>query len=177
MSVQHILDRLQLRRKGSKRNPVNLVIVDACRSDASPSRAGLRDEGTDAPIGGFQASGTCIAYSCAPGRYALDGIEGQNGRFTGAFLTTLAMPQAEGMNHAELFRKVRFTVDRVSTGKQWPYLEDGINGEFMFRPKRVYLALEKVLHGEAYPLKPEKQEDFWAKVESAVPRLPTADLC
>lgn len=111
-------------------NQLNLVILDACRDN--PFRgfsrnmqrglARMRENG---------AQGTLIAYATSPGNTALDGI-GRNSPYTKSLLRFM---QAPNLPVELLFKKVRVAVKRETHGKQTPWYEASIEGDFYFVKK------------------------------------------
>ena len=120
MSLNQVLARM-----GGARNRLNIVILDACRNNPfagafrSPAR-GLAQ--TVAP------SGTYIAFATAPGEVALDG-DGVNSLFTSALLKAARRP---GLKLEEVFKRVRARVQGSTAGKQVPWTQSSITGDFYF---------------------------------------------
>jgi len=107
------------------RNPVNLVILDACRDNPFGSRFQATAKGlaqVEAP------PGTLIAFSTAPGSAAADGA-GRNGLYTGHLLAEMKKP---GASIEETFRTVRASVRRDSKGAQVPWESTSLETEFKF---------------------------------------------
>jgi len=109
------------------KNPLNIVILDACRNNPFArsfrvSRAGLAQ--IDAP------TGTLIAFATAPGQIALDGT-GQNGIYTKHLLNEMA---AAGLPLEQMFKQVRNGVMRETENQQVPWESSSLRGEFSFRP-------------------------------------------
>lgn len=95
------------------RNPVNLVILDACRDNPLGNDVRLEQKGlsqVDAP------PGTLLAYATAPGNVAADGAR-QNGLYTEHLLREM---QAEARIE-DVFKRVRLNVRRESRGRQIPW--------------------------------------------------------
>lgn len=107
-------------------NPMNIVILDACRNN--PFKRSFRSvtrglASTTAPTGTF------IAYATAPGSVAADG-EGANGLYTQELLKKLKVP---GLTIEQVFKKVRASVLQKTSGKQTPWENSSIIGDFYFR--------------------------------------------
>jgi uncharacterized caspase-like protein len=97
----------------SARNPVNLVILDACRNNPFGKRFTVAAQGlaqVDAP------PGTLIAFSTAPGSVAADGT-GRNGLYTRHLLEQMKKP---GAPIEETFKSVRAAVRKESRGAADP---------------------------------------------------------
>jgi hypothetical protein len=122
MDLAAVMEKLD-----SARNPVNIVILDACRDNPFGSKLPATAKGfaqMDAP------AGTLIAYSTAPGTAAADG-GGRNGLYTGHLLIEMKKP---GAPIEETFRSVRAAVRRDSKGAQVPWESTSLETEFKFRP-------------------------------------------
>ncbi|MCD4792485.1 MAG: caspase family protein [Bacteroidales bacterium] len=105
---------------------MNIVILDACRDNpfAGSMRSGSRGLASIYAEG----SGTLIAYATSPGSTASDG-EGKNGLYTQELLKAIQTP---GLEIGMIFRKVLGNVQRLSGGKQIPWTNSSITGEFYF---------------------------------------------
>ena len=111
----------------SARNPVNIVILDACRDNPFGARIQMTAKGlaqVEAP------PGTLIAFATAPGSAASDG-GGRNGLYTGHLVAEMKRP---GAPIEEIFKAVRASVRRDSQGKQVPWESTSLESEFKFRP-------------------------------------------
>ena len=119
----------------SAKNPVNIVILDACRNNPfgsrlSPSAKGLAP--IDAPPGTF------IAFATAPGSTAADG-GGRNGLYTHHLVREIARP---GAAIEEMFKAVRAGVRKDSKSAQVPWESTSLETSFVFReaPAKVIVA-------------------------------------
>ena len=118
---------LVLAKMDSAKNPLNIVILDACRNNPfgrgfRSAQAGLAQ--VDAPTGSF------IAFATAPGSVAADGA-GENGVYTKYLLAEMARP---GVPIEQLFKQVRIGVMTETAGRQIPWESSSLRGEFTFRP-------------------------------------------
>ena len=118
--ANQLLDKME-----SARNPINIVILDACRNN--PFSRSFRSSATglaqmEAPVG------TYVSFSTAPGRVASDG-EGANGLFTQHLLTSLRTP---GQKVEDVFKQVRVRVMQESGGQQIPWDSSSLTGDFYF---------------------------------------------
>ncbi len=114
----------------SARNPVNIVILDACRDNPFGGRIQMSAKGlaqVEAP------PGTLIAFATAPGSAASDG-GGRNGLYTGHLVAEMRKP---GAPIEEIFKTVRASVRRDSQGKQVPWESTSLESEFKFRAAAV----------------------------------------
>ncbi len=104
---------------------VNLVILDACRSN--PFRGWSR--GGDQ---GFKAinptRGTIISYATSEGSTASDGV-GENGLFTKELVKQMNIPQSI----ESVFKKTRVQVLKISNGGQSPQEWTQLTGDFYFK--------------------------------------------
>lgn len=108
------------------KNPVNIVILDACRNNPfgnrlQPSAKGLAQ--VDAP------PGTLIAFSTAPGSTAADGT-GRNGLYTKHLKENLERP---GLAVEEVFKATRAAVRAESKNAQIPWESTSLESAFTFR--------------------------------------------
>ena len=118
--ANQLLDKME-----SAKNPINIVILDACRNN--PFARSFRSSATglaqmEAPVG------TYVAFSTAPGRVASDG-DGANGLFTQHLLTSLRTP---GRKVEDIFKQVRIGVMQDSGGQQIPWDSSSLTGDFYF---------------------------------------------
>jgi len=106
-------------------NNVNIVILDACRSNPfrSWARGGER---------GFKiinpTSGTIISFATAEGSTASDGT-GKNGLFTEELVKQMTIPQPI----ESVFKKTRVQVQKRSNGGQSPQEWSQLTGDFYFK--------------------------------------------
>ena len=107
-------------------NRMNVVILDACRDNPLPKgRSAVRGLARmDAP------SGTFIAYAAAPGQVAEDGAKGGNGVFTGELVKAMVEP---GVPIEQVFKKVIAGVSTDTAGRQVPWTEASLQGDFYFK--------------------------------------------
>ena len=106
-------------------NPMNIVILDACRNNpfARSFRSGAQGLAQmEAP------SGTWIAYATAPGSVASDG-SGRNGLYTQELLRHMRTP---GLSIEEVFKRVRISVRNSTQNKQTPWETSSLTGDFYF---------------------------------------------
>lgn len=106
---------------------VNLVILDACRSNPFERRFRALGRGL-APIE-EAPQGTLVAYSTSPGKVASDG-SGANGLYTAELLKAIRMP---GLKVEEVFKTVRIAVSKASNEDQIPWEMSSLTGDFYFR--------------------------------------------
>src|SRR5207302_1807078 len=102
--------------------------------------------------------GTFIGYAAAPGRAAADGEKGGNGIFTSALLRQIAVP---GLPIEDVFKRVIRTVTERTGGRQVPWMESSLQGDFYFiRPVPV-IAPPPI----PPPPSPDPEVVFWLSIE------------
>jgi len=112
---------------GQAKNPMNVLILDACRDDPFGSSIQIPAKGLsqfDAP------PGTLLAYATAPGSTASDGA-GSNGLYTGNLLLEMRDPK---LRIEDVFKRVRLAVRRKSNGSQIPWESTSLEGDFYLLP-------------------------------------------
>ena len=114
-----------LREMHAATSRVNIVILDACRSNPF-TRSWDSVEGGLAKIDA--PPGTLIAYATAPGALADDGNE-RNGLYTSELIRWMRQP---GLNVEEMFKRVRTSVVALSGGKQVPAEYSVLTRDFYF---------------------------------------------
>ncbi|MCX5831706.1 MAG: SUMF1/EgtB/PvdO family nonheme iron enzyme [Deltaproteobacteria bacterium] len=116
-----------LAKMGEAKNPVNIVILDACR-DNPYVRGFKRSSGNrglapmNAPVGSF------VAYAATPGKTAGDG-KGKNSLYTESLIRQIRTP---GMKIEDVFKRVRTEVRSKSKGGQVPSERSSLEGDFYF---------------------------------------------
>jgi hypothetical protein len=120
VDAQQILDKME-----SAKNPLNIVILDACRNNpfARSSRsAAVGLAPMDAPVGSL------IAFATAPGAEASDG-KGKHGVYTQQLLQYMTQP---GLKVEDVFKRARLGVRQATSGKQIPWENTSLEGDFYF---------------------------------------------
>jgi hypothetical protein len=125
VQVDRILSHME-----SSKTTVNLLILDACRSNPFERNWGreLGQRGfavMDAP------KGSLIAYSTSPGKTASDG-EGKNGLYTGELISEI---KSVNVTITQLFQKVRKSVMEKSKDEQVPWESTSLTADFYFNRK------------------------------------------
>lgn len=118
-----LLDRME-----TAGNPINIVILDACRDNPFVKRKTRSTAGGLAQMNA--GKGTLIAFATAPGKTASDG-SGNNGLYTEHFLRTVKQP---GLKVEDVFKRVRAGVEKESVGAQVPWENTSLTGDFYFIP-------------------------------------------
>ncbi|QJR12457.1 hypothetical protein DSM104443_03543 [Usitatibacter rugosus] len=117
----------------SAKNPVNIVVLDACRNNPfgtrlAPTAKGLAQ--VDAPPGSF------IAFATAPGSTASDGA-GRNGLYTTHLVKQM---DRTGAGIEDVFKAVRASVRTESKSVQVPWESTSLETAFYFRPAPIVAA-------------------------------------
>jgi uncharacterized caspase-like protein len=105
------------------RNPMNVIILDACRDNPFGTKVPTEQKGLsqfDAP------PGSLLAYATSPGNTARDG-EGANGLYTENLLRELKVPEAK---IEDVFKRVRLNVRLKSGGQQIPWESTSLEEDF-----------------------------------------------
>jgi len=121
---------LILRKMEAAGNPMNIVMLDACRDNPFARSFRSAQKGLaqmDAP------SGSLIIYATAPGSVAADG-SGRNGIFTKNFLGHVRDPDLE---IGQMLKRVRAGVQKDTNGKQVPWESSSLVGDFYFAEKNT----------------------------------------
>jgi len=104
-------------------NPMNVIILDACRDNPFGSKVRSQQKGLsqfDAP------PGSLLAYATSPGNTAADG-DGANGLYTENLLRELKVPEAR---IEDVFKRVRLAVRRKTDGQQIPWESTSLEEDF-----------------------------------------------
>ena len=145
------------------RNPMNVVILDACRDNpfgkTRVDQKGLSQ--IDAP------PGTLLAYATSPGNVAADGT-GSNGLYTEYLLKEL---QAREAKIEDIFKRVRLHVRRQSGGQQIPWESTSLEEDFYFQPPRQV----KKLTAEEAEKQFEEELRIWDRIKVAKDPAPLED--
>jgi uncharacterized caspase-like protein len=132
--------KLVLQAMNTAKNRLNVVILDACRNNPfaqSASRALVPTGNPDGrarsdSAGGLAAMealvGTLIAFATAPESVAADG-SGKNGVYTENLLRHIMEP---GLRIEDVFKRTRFAVRQETGGRQVPWENTSLEGDFYF---------------------------------------------
>ena len=118
---------------------VNIIIFDACRDNPLPksNRSGSRGLAvTSVPSG---VRGLAMLFSAGPGETAADGDPGGNGLFTNELLKALDKP---GLTLESVFKETAQGVNRRSNGKQTPWINASLTGDFYFQKDSLMSSLQ-----------------------------------
>ncbi|MBI1964648.1 MAG: caspase family protein, partial [Betaproteobacteria bacterium] len=123
------------------KNPMNVIILDACRDNPFGTRVRTDQKGLsqfDAP------PGSMLAYATAPGNTASDG-EGENGLYTENLLREMHVPDAK---IEDVFKRVRLHVRRRTHGQQIPWESTSLEEDFSFAPSALLAAFAEAAEHE-----------------------------
>lgn len=146
------------------RNPMNVIILDACRDNPFGAKGNLQQKGLsqfDAP------PGSLLAYATAPGNVANDG-DGANGLYTENLLRELRAPEAK---IEDVFKRVRLAVRRHSNGLQIPWESTSLEEDFYFRPPRAAAASSEQGRRRRF----EEELAIWERIHAATEPAPLED--
>lgn len=148
-------------------NPMNVIILDACRDNPFGTRVPLEQKGLsqfDAP------TGSLLSYATAPGNTASDGA-GVNGLFTEILLKEIRVPDAK---LEDVFKRVRLQVRAKSNGQQIPWESTSLEQDFYF--KRTSESLVKLSDEQKAALLAKEMRLWSAVKESGAAELFTTYL-
>ncbi|MFA6922248.1 MAG: caspase family protein, partial [Gallionella sp.] len=119
LAVKQIMDVLD-----ESKSRLNLVFLDACRNN--PYARSFRS--SDRGLARISApSGTLISYATRPGSVAADG-DGRNGLYTSKLLAQMN----SNLQIEQALKRVVSDVKAASQGRQEPWMEGSIEGDFCF---------------------------------------------
>jgi uncharacterized caspase-like protein len=160
---------------------VKLVVLDACRDNplARSLARSIRSTGRSTEVGRGLARiegavGTLIAYATAPGDIAADGRD-RNSPFTTGLLRWIAQP---GLEVRAMFGRVREAVHAATNGRQVPWVNESLMGEFYFQPRPVIAASPAPAVAAVAPAVPtapsapraataEREALFWKSIQES----------
>jgi hypothetical protein len=111
-------------------NQLNIVVLDACRSNPFSRNFRSREQGLarlDAP------TGSLIVYATAPGDVAADGAD-RNGIFTRHLLRHMQTPN---LPVEQVLKRVRIDVAAETKHRQIPWESSSLMGDFYFKTEKV----------------------------------------
>ena len=119
-----------LNKMAAAQNGFNMVILDACRNNPFARKwRNYRDLGDKGGLARIDApTGTLIAYATKPGEVASDGT-GRNGLYTSALLRQM---RRKNVDVTKMLQLVRADVIKQSGGRQVPFDESSVVGDFYF---------------------------------------------
>ncbi|MBD3307848.1 SUMF1/EgtB/PvdO family nonheme iron enzyme [candidate division KSB3 bacterium] len=106
---------------------VTVMVLDACREYLEEDRGG-----GGSGLGSMGASGALVAYATAPGRVAKENRGGRNSYYTASLLE--AMEAGAHLPILQVFHNTHAPVERATDGKQVPWENNGLIGDFCLGP-------------------------------------------
>ncbi len=140
------------------KNPMNIIILDACRDNPFGKRVLPEQKGLsqfDAPIGSL------LSYATSPGNTASDG-SGANGLFTENLLREMKVPLTR---IEDVFKRVRLNVRLQSKGGQIPWESTSLEDDFYFIADEAQF---KQAEHELILAKEKAEADALAKLQAKV---------
>jgi uncharacterized caspase-like protein len=122
--------KLLLEKMEAASNPLNIIIIDACRNNPYARNWYAFSRGIS--IKGLALerppNGSVIIYSTRPGEIALDG-KGRNSPFSKYLLKYMLIPNLEiGL----MIRKIAIDIENETNNAQTPWMEGVLKGKFFF---------------------------------------------
>ncbi|MFY9317058.1 MAG: caspase family protein [Burkholderiales bacterium] len=142
-------------------NPMNVIILDACREDPFGKAKKAPQKGLsqmDAP------TQTILAYATSPGNVASDG-DGVNGLYTENLLREMKVPEAK---IEDVFKRVRLGVRRKTNGAQIPWESTSLEDDFWFLPPRELKAASDAEKDKLF----EEELAQWEKIKESMDPAP-----
>lgn len=112
------------RRLDAAKSGLQIVVLDSCRDNPFEQSRGLRRGLATAP----ERLGRIVAFSTSPGNVAADGDTGASPYAT-ALAESVTIP---GLSIEGVFKRVRATVQERTSGKQEPWENSAVYGNFQF---------------------------------------------
>ena len=137
-------------------NPMNVIILDACRENPFGKDVRVEQKGLsqmDAP------NSTLLAYATSPGNVASDG-DGTNGLYTENLLREIQVPETKV---EDVFKRVRLGVRRKSNGTQIPWESTSLEEDFWFLPPREIKAASDAEKERLFA----EELALWEKIQSS----------
>jgi hypothetical protein len=145
-------------------NPMNVIILDACREDPFGKAKKAPQKGLsqmDAP------TQTILAYATSPGNVASDG-DGVNGLYTENLLREMKVPEAK---IEDVFKRVRLGVRRKTSGAQIPWESTSLEEDFWFQPPKELKKLSDAEKQRQY----KEELAHWERVQKSTEPAPFED--
>ena len=150
-----------LSEMGDAGNRLNVLILDACRNN--PYRQRTRGPRTGGLAQMHAPTGTYVSYAAAPGEMAFDG-DGAHSPYTGALLDVIDRP---GVKLEEAFKLVRANVHKATNGKQVPFTEDTVLGDFYFKVPTAGTAQRPSPAGAPGAAEKSAEIVFWSAIQNS----------
>ncbi|MGY8683220.1 caspase family protein [Bradyrhizobium sp. UFLA05-153] len=148
----------------SGRSKISLLILDSCRDNPFIKQlAGSYRSVSARGLGPVNAAmGTLIVFSTAPGSTAFDG-DSRNSPFTAALLHNV---ERSGVEVRHMLGDVRREVREATGGRQIPWENSALEGDFYFKPDRT----ERQPNASSSPVgTAEFQQNFQKALKKVLP--------
>jgi uncharacterized caspase-like protein len=157
------LDSILEQMEGASR--VSLVFLDACRENPFRMKiaGGSREVSTRGLARVASGSGTFVAFSTAPGTVAQDGT-GANSPFTAALLKRI---ETAGLELRRMLSQVRTDVREATDGRQVPWENSALEGDFFFRPPPGAATTVVVPPPAPPPAPADREVVFWNSISGS----------
>ncbi|MBI3371958.1 MAG: caspase family protein [Betaproteobacteria bacterium] len=145
-------------------NPMNVIILDACRDNPFGNLKGVDHKGLsqmDAP------QSTLLAYATSPGNVASDG-DGANGLYTENLLRELKVAEARV---EDVFKRVRLGVRVKSKGAQIPWESTSLEEDFWFIPPKELKKISDAEKQKAF----DEELKLWESIRESKSPAPLED--
>jgi len=168
------LEETLMSRLAKARKRERIIVLDACRDN--PFKAARQQANRSIASRGFaqmgsDEKGSLIIYSTSPGHTAEDGT-GKNSVFTEHFVNEI---QKEGVEVGQALRTVFSQVNTATKGRQTPWYNSSLLGDFYFRPVNTKLEEERRRKDMAQQVeaavkaaKEDAKKDEAARIEAAI---------
>ena len=161
----------------SGRARFSLLILDSCRDNPFSKRLALSSRSMSLRgLGRVDAAaGTLIAFATAPGKTADDG-DARNSPFTTALLHYIERP---GLEVRRMLGEVRREVRETTGGRQIPWENSALEGEFYFKPVAAISTAPAVAQNDqsASPIDSIAfQRTFRDTLQKGLPDIPVSRL-
>ena len=145
-------------------NPMNVIILDACRDNPFGSKVNTQQKGLsqfDAP------PDSLLAYATSPGNTAADG-DGANGLYTENLLREIKVPEAR---IEDVFKRVRLAVRRKTEGQQIPWESTSLEEDFWFIPPKEIRRLSEEEQERLF----KEELALWERIKESKTPAPLED--
>lgn len=131
-----------IKQLGERKDVVNIIIVDACRTDEKNSQSAKARSRVPLNVPAFgkplsnrldtTEGGECmIIYGCEPGQLSVSSNSGQNSTFTSALLNHI---DQEDKTIESMMKDVRKEMRKTTNGRQRPWIHSSLTEKFFFKP-------------------------------------------
>src|SRR6266704_1850351 len=159
------------------RSAVSLLFLDSCRDNPFSKKLVANSRAISfRGLGAIDAAtGTLIAFATAPGKTAEDG-DGQNSPFTSALLRNL---ERSGIEVRRMLGEVRREVRETTGGRQIPWENSALEGEFYFKPVAAISTAPAVAQNDQSASPTDSiafQRTFRDTLQKGLPDIPVSRL-